>query len=272
MLGSAACFTTNVLLIRALGAVETANVWLVSCVRFVVGIAIVATLYRREWRPRNLFRNPKLINRGIVGGASVYGFYLTVIHLGAGRATFINNTYVIFGALMAVWLIGERFRVVLALGSVAALAGLALLTNAFAPGTHATGYDLIAIVTALCAAYVVVTIRQLHATEHTSTIFAAQCVYGLLLCMIPALLHLQQVSLAAGSLMLLAGLFAGTGQILMTHAFRLLPVAEGSLLQMLVPVGIAAGGVVFFGEHFAVHDLVGAALILGGTAVSAVRR
>jgi drug/metabolite transporter (DMT)-like permease len=272
MLGSAACFATNVLLIRALAEVETANVWLVTCVRFVVGLLVVATLYRREWRPRNLFRNPKLINRGILGGAGVYGFYLTVIHLGAGRATFINNTYVIFGGLMAVWLIGERFRAVLAIGSVAALAGLALLTNAFAPGAHATGYDLLAVATALCSAYVVVTIRQLHATEHTSTIFAAQCTYGLLICVVPAVLQVQQVSLAAASIMLLAGLFAGTGQILMTHAFRLLPVAEGSLLQMLVPVGIAAGGVVFFGEHFAVHDLVGAALILGGTAVSAVRR
>lgn len=272
MIGSALCFTANVLLIRALGAITTPNVWLVSCIRFAVGVLVVNTVYRRDWQPRHLFKHRQLMNRGIVGGAGVYTFYLTVIHLGAGRATFINNTYVIFGALMAVWLLGERFRLALALGSIGALVGLALLTNAFSGHAHADGYDILAVFTALGSAYVVVTIRQLHATEHTSTIFAAQCVYGLLICLIPAALSPHEASPLALLLMAAAGLFAACGQIAMTHAFRYLPVAEGSLLQMLVPVGIAVGGVLFFGEHFTLNDLIGAALILGGTAFTAVRR
>ncbi len=272
MLASAACFTTNVLLVRALGTVESVNVWLVSCVRFVAGMAVVYALYRREFQPRRLFTQSKLIGRGVVGGAGVYGFYLTVVELGAGRATFINNTYVIFGALLAVWVLGERFGAALAIGSTAALAGLALLTNAFAAGTSPTIYDAVAVVTALASAYVVVTIRQLHATEHTSTIFASQCVYGLLICGAPAILHPQDVSTLAWAIMLVAGVFAALGQITMTRAFRDLPVAEGSLLQMLVPLGIAAGGALLFGERFASHELIGAALIIGGTGFVALRR
>jgi drug/metabolite transporter (DMT)-like permease len=118
----------------------------------------------------------------------------------------------------------------------------------------------------------VITIRQLHATEHTSTIFAAQCIYGLLICAIPAVLHPQALSTLAWVMMSIAGMFAALGQIAMTRAFRDLPVAEGSLLQMLVPLGIAVGGAVFFNEHFALHELIGAALILGGTTFTAVRR
>jgi drug/metabolite transporter (DMT)-like permease len=247
------------------------NVWLVSCVRFVAGMVLLLALYRRELQLPRLFTQSKLALRGIVGGAGVYAYYLTVVHLGAGRATFINNTYVIFGALMAVWMIGERFRPALAIGSVAALGGLALLTNAFAPGSHASIYDGIAVLTALASAYVVVTIRQLHATEHTATIFAAQCVYGLILCTVPAMVLNQQVSGTAWIMMSLAGVFASAGQITMTRAFRELPVAEGSLLQMLVPVGIAAGGVVFFAERYVAHELAGAALILGGTAFTTLR-
>ena len=72
--------------------------------------------------------------------------------------------------------------------------------------------------------------------------------------------------------MLLSGGFAAAGQIAMTRAFRDLPVAEGSLLQMLVPLGIAIGGVAFFHEPFATHEWIGAALILVGTAVTAWRR
>ena len=48
--------------------------------------------------------------------------------------------------------------------------------------------------------------------------------------------------------------------------------AEGSLLQMLVPLGIALGGAVFFQEHFTALELCGGALILAGTAVTALRK
>ena len=64
----------------------------------------------------------------------------------------------------------------------------------------------------------------------------------------------------------------GGGQLTMTRAYRELTVARGSLLQMLVPLGIAAGGALFFGEHFQPHELVGAALILGGTLLTMLRR
>ncbi|MEO6244477.1 MAG: DMT family transporter [Opitutaceae bacterium] len=272
MLASTVCFTANVLLIRALGQIESVNVWLIACVRFAGGMAVVYALYRREFRFARLFTHPKLVVRGLVGGASVYGFYLTVVELGAGRATFINNTYVIIAAVLAVWLVRERFSSALAIGSAAALAGLALLTNAFGAGAHANLYDLLGIATAFASAYVVVTIRQLHATDHTSTIFAAQCVYGLILCGLPAALHPQDVSVGGWTMMLAAGVCAALGQIAMTRGFRELPVAEGSLLQMLVPLGIAAGGAVFFHERFAPHELIGAALILGGTAFTAARR
>lgn len=272
MLASTACFAASVLLVRALGEFETVNVWLVSCGRFLAGLAVIHALYRGECAYGRLFRVPKLMARGLVGGAGVYAFYLTIVHLGAGRATFINNTYVIFGALLAVVMLGERYRAALGIGGAAALAGLALLTDAFGAGSRAGVYDLVAIIGAFGSAYVVVTIRQLHATEHTATIFAAQCVYGLILCAVPALLHLQAVSPAGWATIALAGALAGVGQITMTRAFRELPVAEGSLLQMLVPVGIAAGGVVFFQERFSSRDLLGAALILGGTTFTAVRR
>jgi drug/metabolite transporter (DMT)-like permease len=272
MLASTVSFTANVLLIRALGEVQAVNVWLVSCVRFLAGMAVILGLYRREFRFKRLFTEPKLIGRGAIGGGSVYLFYLSVVHLGAGRATFINNTYVIFGALLAVWILGERFGPMLAAGSTAALTGLALLTNAFGADSHANLYDLAAILSAFSAAYVVVTIRQLHATDHSSTIFAAQCVYGLLICTGPAAFHPQPVSPLAWSMMVLAGIFAAIGQLTMTRAFRDLPVAEGSLLQMLVPLGIAGGGIVFFNERFTLPELAGAALILGGTAITAARR
>lgn len=271
MLLSAVSFTVNVLLVRALGEFGQTNVWLIACSRGLVGLAMICAVYWREFQPAHLWRRRKVIERGVVGGIGIYVTYLTVVKLGAGRAVFIGNTYVIWGALLAAWLLKEKLRPAVLIGGVAALAGIGLLTNVFATDAQPGVYDLLAVVAALMSAWVVVTIRQLHATEHTSTIFAAQCAYVLLICGGPAVATYQPLSAAAWVVMLLVGLTAGAGQLTMTRAFRDLPVAEGSLMQMLVPLGTALGGMVFFREHFALHEVIGAALILGGTAFTAVR-
>ncbi|MDI1336841.1 MAG: DMT family transporter [Lacunisphaera sp.] len=271
MLLSAACFTATVLLVRALGEMGYANIWLVSSARFVVGLGLISAVYWREFQPAHLVRSRKLIERGVTGGIGVYLTYLAVVKLGAGRATFIGNTYVIWGALLAAWMLREKLRPGVLLGGAAALGGLGLLTNVFSTTAHPGPYDLVAFIGALLSAYVVVTIRQLHETEHTSTIFSAQCAYGLVICGLPAVLTYQPLPPTAWAVLLVAGVTAGIGQLTMTRAFRDLPVAEGSLIQMLVPLGIALGGMVFFGERFSVHEMIGAALILGGTAFTAVR-
>ena len=41
MLVSTVCFTANVLIIRALGTVESVDVWTISLVRFVAGIGLL---------------------------------------------------------------------------------------------------------------------------------------------------------------------------------------------------------------------------------------
>ena len=273
MLLSAACFTANILLIRALGQLESVNVWLISCTRFAGGLALVALLYRANFSPRRLFTNRGLAERGFVGALGVYGSYLTIVKIGAGRSTFIISTYVGFAGLMAAWVLREKIRAALVWGGVATLAGLALLTDAFAAGAQIGGYDVMAVAVALGSAYVVVTIRQLHAAgETTANIFGAQCVYGLLLCGGPALLHPQNLSAAAWGVMLIASVCSAVGQIAMTRGFRDLPVAEGSLIQLLAPVGVALGGALFFHEHFSPREIAGAALILAGAAFTVLRR
>lgn len=272
MLLSTACFTITVLLVRALGTFGSISVWLITCVRFVVGLAVILSVYYREFQPRHLLSNRKLIVRGVVGGTGVFLTYLCVIKLGAGRATFINNTYVVWGAFLAAWLLREKLRPNVVVGGLAALVGLTLLTSIFSSTRPPGIFDLVAIMSAFLAGYVVVAIRQLHSTEHTSTIFASQCFYGLLICLGPAVVSFEPLPLAAWGVLVLAALCAGFGQLAMTRAYRDLPVAEGSLIQMLVPLGIAIGGIVFFNERFVLPEVLGAALILAGTGITALRR
>jgi drug/metabolite transporter (DMT)-like permease len=265
-------FTANVLLIRELGKFLAVNVWLLTSVRFLVGFAFLGAFYRTSFQPRHLLQNRPLIARGAAGAIGVYVAYVAYVHLGAGRTTFITSTYIFWAALLAAWIFHERLRAVTVLGSIAAFAGVALLTDMMAHGSHFNVYDLFAILSALTSALVAIAIRQLHATEHTSTIFGAQCVYGLLLCGPFALLHRQSLSPGGWALLLLAGACASGGQLALTRAYRDLTVADGTLMQMLSPIATAAGGALFFGERLSGRELAGAALILTGTASAALRR
>ena len=274
MLASAFSFIANALIIRELGDRFAVDSWLLSTVRFVVGLAVILLFFRSggRFRFRHLYRNPQLIVRGVIGGIGVYLYYLTIVRLGAGRATFISNTYVVMGALLAVGFLHEPLTPALIVGSVVSLAGLALLTGVAAGLPQVGVYDFLAVLGALASAVVVVTIRQLHRTEHTATIFGAQCLYGLVFCLVPTAARFSAPAPAAWSLLVVSGLCAGVGQLTMTRAYRELPVARGSLLQMLVPLGIAAGGALFFGERFQPHELLGAGLIFGGTLLTLLRR
>lgn len=272
MLASAAFFTTNVLLVRALGTLAATNVWLITTARFAVGLVLILALYRREFQPRHLLTRAKLIDRGLLGGISVYLGYLAVVNLGAGRATFITNTYIIWGTIWAALVLHEKLRPAVLTGGVAAISGLALLTGVFSSGRPPGIYDLVAFTAALMSARIIVTIRQLHGTEHTATIFGSLCVYGILLCIGPAIATYEPLSVGAWGVLFVASLCAGFAQLAMTRAYRDLPVGEGALIQTLVPLGIAVGGVVFFGERFTPAELIGAGLILAGTLFTALRR
>jgi drug/metabolite transporter (DMT)-like permease len=270
MLLAAAFFVANVLIIRAFGCGGT-DVWTIAALRFASGLVLCLALHRRELDAEALFTKPRLILRGLVGGIATYGFYLTVVHLGAGRATFLSNTYVVFSSLLAVWVLAEPFRRPLALGAAAALIGLGLLTGALQGLLRVGPYDGVALVCALASAWIVVAIRQLHQEGvSTATIFASQCVYGLLLST-PFVLRTDSwpEPLACAGLVV-GGICAGAGQLAMTRAYRHLAVAEGALIQTLVPLGIAAGGLLFFGETLGAADLAGGLLIVAGSVLPMV--
>ena len=260
---SVVLFAGNALMIRALGDIGKIDSWIVATFRFVVGFAVLFGFFysRGGFQPRNMLTNPLLILRGVLGGVGIWIFYLTIIELGAGRATFISNTYVVFGAVMAGLFLREKLTVRLIASLVVAMVGLALLTGANElrmPGP----YELLGILGAVIAGVIVVCIRKLHERENSSTIFGAQCLYGLIISAAPTAIHATPLPALAVFLLVGSGLLAAFGQLSMTRAFKDLPVGQGSMMQLLLPPLIAAGGVIFFGETYSTVELVGIGLIL----------
>ena len=141
-------------------------------------------LFRSLFSPAlgRCFQTPLLVSRGVMGGVSTACFYLSIGPLGPGKATLIGTTWPAFAALAAFFLLGEALSAWSVAGIGVAVGGLALLTGALPVATFHFGFwEAVGLTGALLAAGVIVVIRQLVRTESSATIFAAQCVYGLIL-------------------------------------------------------------------------------------------
>lgn len=65
---------------------------------------------------------------------------------------------------------------------------------------------------------------------------------------------------------------SGLGYVLWYKALKSLTTTQASVVQLLVPVLAALGGVAFLGEHVTMRLIVASALILGGVAMAALIR
>ena len=267
MFGAVAAFTVSVLILRSAGIMG--SIWMATCMRYGVGLAIVSVIYlpKGHFRPLQLIRNPDLIMRGVLGCMGVYLFYSTIPKLGAGVSTFISATYVVLAPFFACIYLKEQLSLKKAGLMMLAMTGMVIMTGVTGTSAPPVLYVCIGLVGAVLAAMVVVYVRKLTRTEHSSTIYAAQCFFGLLIGCGPALLqqngdHSGSVNVSA---MLLSGTMASIGQLLMTFGYKYLPVTEGSLIGLCAPVSIMAGGILFFGEPCSVSQVAGAGLILSSS-------
>lgn len=271
MILSVCGFTVNTLLLRLLGTeAHEVSAVLPLLFRAGVGAAIVLTFLRgnRPTRVRPVFTEKKLILRGFVGLLGTAAYYITIPALGAGKATLLCNTYVVFAAILATLTLGERLTRVRFAWLALAFAGIVLLTGpeggtggGFAVGWH----EVVAIAGALTAAWAVILIRQLSVEHSIGTIYLAQCVWIFLPVLAITARELPGLGGAEWALLVGAAAAASIGQLAMNEGYRTLPVAAGASLQMLWPVMTSLGGFVWFGERFTAPQLAGAVLILLGT-------
>lgn len=267
MVASVLFFAANVLVLRAISLKEPlADGYVASVFRGWVGLMVVLVMYRgRGFEPRRLVQRPLLLLRGLVGAAGILLFYVTIEHLGAGRAVIINLTYPVFGALMAAWWLRERIRKAALGWMVVALMGLGVFFAEGWGGAGLTRYEFLGLLGAVVAGGAVVLIRMLSHVEHPSTIYGSQCVWSIVVAMPLAGKKLWALSGEVMVGLVVASVMVAVGQLALTRSFRDLSVAKGSSIQMLLPVATALGGALFFGERYVVTEIMGALVTLVAT-------
>ena len=265
---SLVCFTGNALLLKVLASVRHADPWMALVFRAFIGLVFTWVVFapKGTLKLKRSFQSWLLASRGVLGAFGTIAYYITIGPLGAGKATLIGNTWCVFAAIIAAFVLHEKLGIVKVLGISLALAGLALLTG-MTPGSMAVfgKHEAIALGGAVMAAAVVVVIRQLTRTETSATIFASQCLYALLIGIPVAAMNFTSLGWADAGLLSAAALCATFGQLAMTEGFRFLSVAAGGAFQNSVPVLTTLGGIFFFAEPFSTLQTLGAVLVLWGS-------
>lgn len=264
MLASVVLFTANTLLIKAASiAAPAADGWVAILFRGAIGVALLQLLYAKGGKLgwRRMFSNPLVVARGLVGGVAIILFYLTITELGAARATVLNLTYPMFATVIAALWLGEKVPVATRWWLAAALVGLMVFLGLGSLAEMPSAFDMLGLLGALAAGWVVVIIRKLRHEEHPATIYGSLAVCSLLMGL-PTVGKLPALPPAGWGLLALAGFIVTFGQLIMTSAYQRLPIARGASLQMSLPVLTAAGAFAFFGENFETHELIGSVLTL----------
>lgn len=267
MLASVVLFAANTLAIRAISLhAPAADGWIATIFRGAVGLLVVFALFGngRGLQPKRLFTGRLIFLRGIVGALSIVAFYVTIVKLGAARAVILNLTYPVFASIIAAVWLKEKLSRAAILWMLLGLCGLAVFLSDEGKLFHPSPYDLLAILGAILAGWVVVVIRRLRHEEHPATIFAAQAFYSVIIAS-PGVMKLPQLPPIAWGGLMLAAIVVAIAQLEMTRAYQVMSVARGSSIQMLLPIVTGIGGFLCFGETFHTTEILGAMLTLIAT-------
>ena len=241
--------------------------WRMVLGRFVTGLCVLGTLWVSGKKPLRFTNKPLLLARGIIGSTVVMITVLSIVKIGIGKSTVILYSYPIYASLFGALFLKEHLRPrnFAALGL--AIGGLYLLVvggNGIENGLGIGVYEVVAIIGAVGGGLAVVTIRKLHQTETSFEIFFAQCFCGAIIVVVPAIVSGGAITMSGLGMLVLIGMCAVTGQLLMTEGFRFLDVKTASVLAMSELVTNYLIGVMVFDEAISVRAIVGAVLIAAG--------
>jgi len=257
-------FATNSLLCRWALAEDRIDPTSFTTVRLLSGaiaLALLVRLRRVPAKQRRAGRWPAAAALLVYAVA----FSLAYVRLGAGLGALL-----LFGAVqvsMIGWAVvrGERLSVRQWVGIVFALGGLSLLTLRGASVPQPTAAVLMLTAGAAWGAYTLLGRGTANPLAATADNFARAAPAAILAMAIAWWLHAVHLSPRGVGIAVTSGALAsGLAYALWYTALRGLSASQAAVVQLLVPIIAASGGVLLLGEHLTLHlALTGTAVLLG---------
>lgn len=215
------------------------------------------------------------------GGAIFVALYTAMLNIGettvsAGAAAFIINVSPIFTAIMAMFLLGERFPVLAWVGTFVSFAGIGVIAMGEGNGLTFNTGALLILGSALCSSVNTIVQKPLFSRHHPLMVSQWNMVLGAL-CLAPFFPEsLVQASLAdtvgLGAVIYLGLIPSFISYAAWATALSRLPAARASNYLYLVSPVATVIGFAWLGEVPTTLGIVGGVLALGGVIIVNMKR
>jgi len=270
--GAAVSLTVMSLFVRLTKGYEGLTPTNVIFFRFLMGaiaVAIIARARGESLRPKSRLW---FLLRGLVGGAATWLFFFSIANVGLAKGAIYFHTYPMWGALMAVVVLGERLTLGVIGAAAVAFGGLALVMWPEGGLGQVAPADLIALLGGVLAGFAIVAIRKMRSTESSIVVLFALCVFGLLITAPETVRRPPRTDLAGWTLIAGIGALATAGQLLLTWAYRHVRVGEAAPFAMLCPVLSTVAGILFFQEDLSLRAIAGGAVVIAACTYASMPR
>ncbi|MDX1519363.1 MAG: DMT family transporter [Gammaproteobacteria bacterium] len=215
-------------------------------------------------------RFPAHFFRSVSGLAAMYCFFYAIAHLQLAEAVLLNYSSPLFIAIIAILWFGEEASWKLALAILTGFIGVCLVLK---PGAGLfQGAAMVGLLSALFAAFAMVTIRDLSKTEPTHRIVFYFSLISTLISAVPLLWVYQFPGLQLLVLMAFAGLAATLGQLCLTYCYSLAPASQVGPYTYSSVIFAAMYGWMFWEETPDVLTFTGAILVITACTISIKRK
>jgi drug/metabolite transporter (DMT)-like permease len=230
---------------------------------------------RRDRRERWL-----AVLSGLILAVDLALWHESIALVGAGLGTVIANVQVVFVAIAAWLMFGERLTpgrvamIIAILGGVALTSGLA---RHDAYGTNPVAGVIIGLFASVCYSAFILVYRQANRTPGPASGPLLDSTAGMLAGALACALFDRQFSFGASRtahawLAMLAIGSQVVGWLLIGQALPSLPAVEMSILLLVQPIFTVLWGVALFEEHLSMLQWLGCAIVLGGVATLSIQR